>query len=50
MNGKLVVNGGLVFFGSYDINMFDYGMEFFIVLMGFIKIGEKIIIEYSVRM
>jgi polyisoprenoid-binding protein YceI len=49
-NGKPVANGGLVFSGSYDINMPDYGMEPPTALMGSIKTGEKVTIEYSVRM
>ena len=50
VNGRPVANGGLVFSGSYDINMPDYGMEPPTALMGSIKTGEKITIEYSVRM
>jgi|UPI000591D3CA polyisoprenoid-binding protein YceI len=49
-NGKPVANGGLVFSGSYDINMPDYGVEPPTALMGSIKTGEKVTIDYSVNM
>ncbi len=49
-NGKPVANGGLVFSGSYDINMPDYGVEPPTVFMGSIKTGEKVTIDYSVNM
>jgi len=48
--GKPVANGGLVFSGSYKINMPDYGMEAPTALMGSIKTGEQVTIDYSVKM
>lgn len=48
--GKSIANGGLVFSGSYDINMEDYGMEPPTALMGSIKTGEKVTIDYNVQM
>lgn len=48
--GKPVANGGLVFSGSYEINMPDYGMEAPTALMGSIKTGEQVTINYSVKM
>lgn len=48
--GKPVADGGLVFSGSYDINMPDYGVEPPTALMGTIKTGERVVIDYSVRM
>lgn len=48
--GKPVANGGLVFSGSCPVNMRDYDIELPTALMGSIKTGEEVRIDFSVKM